>query len=117
MKSGRFSGSSVYLFSKQAGDGGLGYLEGRCDGNTLKMYLHNSKTVEDFSEVQWAAAPSDQWANRVLHSCDDAHCRIADNGKTIEISIPDSHGQFLFPTLALFLACPVRGFVGGASVF
>ena len=76
----------------KAADSGSGYLEGRCDGNTLKIYLHNSKTMEDFSRVQWAALPSGQWANRAMHNCDDAHCRIADNGKTIEMTIPDSHG-------------------------
>ena len=93
---------SPAVLSLTAADSGSGYLEGHCEGNTLKIFLHNSKAMTDFSMIQWAAASSGQWAqNHGMHSCDDEHCRLTDNDKTVEVSIPNSHG-LLFPFVVLF---------------
>ena len=76
-----------------AADGGAGYLDGACHGNTLKIYLHNSKAMEDFSNIQWAAMTSGQWAqSHGMHNCDASHCRLTDQGRTVEITVPNSHG-------------------------
>ena len=94
-------GLSVVALS--AGDGGSGYLEGQCQGNTLKIILHSSKAMTDFSKVQWAAASSGSWAqSHGMHNCDDHNCRLTDNGKAVEISVPNSHGQFLCVCVCVF---------------
>ncbi|XP_025097413.1 uncharacterized protein LOC112565819 [Pomacea canaliculata] len=78
-----------------ASDGGSGYLEGSCQGSTLKILLHNSKVLHDFSNVQWAASPSSNW-NRAMHNCDAAHCRLTDGGKTVEITVPNANGEMSY---------------------
>nr|KAG5713536.1 hypothetical protein BaRGS_024584 [Batillaria attramentaria] len=80
-----------------AADGGAGYIDGSCHGNTLVIKLHNTKPLASYNKIQWAAAPSGQWsASHGMHNCDSSKCRLTDGGHTVEISVPNASGHMSF---------------------
>ncbi|KAH3888810.1 hypothetical protein DPMN_012848 [Dreissena polymorpha] len=78
-------------------DGGSGYLSATCAGSSLEITLHNTRTIKDLSLVQWAANTALAYpGSHGMSNCNPSQCRLADEGKTVHITVPNASGQMSF---------------------
>ncbi|XP_060605019.1 uncharacterized protein LOC132757683 [Ruditapes philippinarum] len=78
-------------------DGGSGYLSATCAGSILKITLHNTRPIKDLGLIQWAANTASQYgASHGMHNCNSQNCRLLDNGKQVEITIPNASGTMSY---------------------
>ncbi|XP_045173463.2 uncharacterized protein LOC123535015 [Mercenaria mercenaria] len=78
-------------------DGGSGYMSATCAGSILKITLHNTRPIKVLGLIQWAANKDYQYgASHGMHTCNSAHCRLLDNGKQVEITVPNAAGTMSF---------------------
>ncbi|KAJ8312298.1 hypothetical protein KUTeg_009671 [Tegillarca granosa] len=78
-------------------DGGSGHLSGSCSNGVLRIQLNNSKKVTDITLIQFAASTKSQWSDSRNHppmiTCTTSTCRIVNEGRTVEIDIPNASGM------------------------
>ena len=78
-------------------DGGSGHVSASCHGSTLHIVLDNTKRIKDVTKIQWAAAPKSKWqaGDHGMRTCNANTCRLTNDGKRVEVSVPNAYGTFV----------------------
>ncbi|KAK3084979.1 hypothetical protein FSP39_022319 [Pinctada imbricata] len=79
-------------------DAGSGHASATCNDGQLHLVLDNTKKIPDVTKIQWAASSTSKWrsGDHGMRTCNANTCRLTNNGKRVEVTVPNAHGTMAF---------------------